>query len=104
LCDGSILELADHLDDVYTSKEDRYQRCGSVGWHQYGQPNDEDTDLGPYQAWRAENATLNVAESFLLGDYWLRDRAYVFWDSGRVQEMGRLRDMLAAAASIDSSV
>ncbi|GAB1311794.1 hypothetical protein MFIFM68171_02004 [Madurella fahalii] len=84
------LELSDALIGVYGDGEDFYQRCESVTLHQYGQPNDEDIDSGPYQAWRTENAGSRVAESFLLSADWLRDCAYVFWDSDRVQKMGRL--------------
>lgn len=82
-------ELSDVLVDVYGGDEHFHQRCVSVTLHQHGRPNDEDIDSGPYQSWRTENARLRVSESFLLSDDWLRDFAYVFWDSDRVQEMGR---------------
>ncbi|KAK3292943.1 uncharacterized protein B0H64DRAFT_476570 [Chaetomium fimeti] len=86
--DAPALELPEVLLDVYGGDEDFYQRCKSVALHQYSQPNDEDTDSGPYQAWRSENASDTVTESFMLSDDWLRDCAYVFWDSDRVQTMG----------------
>jgi hypothetical protein len=90
-CDAPALELSDVLVEVYGSDEHFYQRCESVALHQYGQPNDEDIDSGPYQVWRTENARRRVIKSFLLSDDWLRDCAYVFWDRDRVQKMGRFR-------------
>jgi hypothetical protein len=43
-----------------------------------------------HQVWRTEHAGWMVTESFLIGDDWLRDRAYVLWDSDRVQKMGEV--------------
>ncbi len=58
----------------------------------YGPPNDEDTDLGPYEAWRTENEGWGVPETFAPGaNTWLRGRAYVLCDSERVRRMGRLK-------------
>jgi hypothetical protein len=89
----TAFELPDVLLlDVYGGDVHFYQRCESVALHQYGQPNDEDVDLGPYRAWRAEHAGRMVTQSFLFSDDWFRDRAYVLWDSDRVHKMGgRLR-------------
>ena len=77
--DAPAFELPDVLSiDVYNGDEHSHQRCESVTLHQYGQPNDEDTDSDPYQVWRTENARYDVAESFLLSNDWLRECAYVF--------------------------
>lgn len=89
--DPAALDLPHVLVEVYGDDENFHQRCGSIALHQYGQPNDEDIDSGPYHMWRTENAGLSVTDSFLLNDDWLRDCAYVFWDSDRVQKMGMFR-------------
>jgi hypothetical protein len=90
--DPPAFELPDLLwINVYNGAEHSHQRCESVARHQYGQPNDEDTDAGPYQVWRTENAAYDVAESFWLSNDWLRKCAYVLWDSDRVQKMGGFR-------------
>ncbi|KAK3946828.1 hypothetical protein QBC32DRAFT_225409 [Pseudoneurospora amorphoporcata] len=49
---------------------------------------EEDTDSGPYQAWRNANAGLTLEESIMMADNsWLRERAYVFWDAHRVSKL-----------------
>ncbi len=86
--DGSLDELSDILlMNVYDGDEHFWRRCDSIAPHQYGQPNDDDMDLGPYQAWLAESPTY-LTQAFFPPDEWLRDCAYVFWDSDRVQKMG----------------
>ena len=88
LCDSSALEISDVLIDVYGDDEQSRQKCELVGLHQYGQPNDEDFDLGPYQVWRTVNARYEVAEAFLMCSDWLRNCAYVLWDRDRVGKVG----------------
>ena len=67
--------------------------CDRIGLHQFGQPNDEDTDLGPYRAWGTENVGFGMYESFIPEiKVWLRERAYVLWDSDRVRKMGVLKN------------
>ncbi len=84
------LELSDVLFfHVYGGDERFSQRCESVGLHQYGQPNNQDIDSGPYQVWRTENTGWKVSGLFLIGRDWLRSCAYVLWDSDRVLKMGR---------------
>ncbi|KAK3900671.1 hypothetical protein C8A05DRAFT_17042 [Staphylotrichum tortipilum] len=63
--------------------------CDSVALDRYGQSNDGDTDLGPYEVWRAANVGRRVSDSVMADDNaWLRDRAYVLWDGDRVRKMG----------------
>ncbi len=72
--------------------QDFEDACSSVALDRYGQPNDEDPDLGPYEVWRTENAGWGVPESFIPEPKaWLRDRAYVLWDGDRAREMGGFR-------------
>jgi hypothetical protein len=50
-------------------------------------PPDDDTDQGPYEAWRNAHADSTLEESVMFGDdAWLRERAYVFWDRDRIQQ------------------
>jgi hypothetical protein len=89
------VHLPDILYDVYFGggTQDFEEACHLVAPDRYGQPNDEDTDLGPYEAWRTENVGWGVPESFIPEPKaWLRDRAYVLWDSDRVRKMSRLRN------------
>ncbi|KAK1775415.1 hypothetical protein QBC45DRAFT_422270 [Copromyces sp. CBS 386.78] len=49
---------------------------------------EEDTDCGPYQAWRNANEGLSLEESIMMAhNSWLRERAYVFWDAHRVSKL-----------------
>ena len=69
------------------------EACDQIGLHQFGQPSDEDTDLGPYEAWGTENVGFGMYESFIPEiKVWLRERAYVLWDSDRVRKMGVLKN------------
>ncbi|KAK4148372.1 hypothetical protein C8A00DRAFT_39076 [Chaetomidium leptoderma] len=93
--DKANVELPEILYAVYfgDGTQDFEEACDSVAPHRYGQPNDEDTDLGPYEAWRTENVGWGVPESFIPEPKaWLRDRAYVLWDSDRVRKMGGFKN------------
>lgn len=88
------MNLSENLYGVYfgDGSQEFEEACDLVAPNRYGQPNDEDTDLGPYEAWRTENVGWGVPK-FLIPDSkaCLRDRAYVLWDSNRVRKMGRLK-------------
>ncbi|KAK3294506.1 uncharacterized protein B0H64DRAFT_443583 [Chaetomium fimeti] len=90
------VELPEILGYVYFGdgiSQDFEEACDRVGLHEFGHPSDEDTDLGPYKAWRTENVGSGMPESFIPGlKTWLRDRAYVLWDSDRVGKIGRFKD------------
>jgi hypothetical protein len=95
LLDGVNIDLPDMLHAVYfgDGTQEFEEACNSVALDRYGQPNDEDTDLGPYEAWRTENIGWGVPESFIPEPKaWLRDRAYVLWDNDRVRMMGSLKN------------
>ncbi|KND92089.1 hypothetical protein TOPH_03424, partial [Tolypocladium ophioglossoides CBS 100239] len=48
--------------------------------------DDTDTDMGPYESWRAAHYDLPRADWLMLSDdAWLRERAYVLWDLERIQ-------------------
>ncbi|KAK4032065.1 hypothetical protein C8A01DRAFT_20816, partial [Parachaetomium inaequale] len=89
---ASFLDKADlHLPGILYAVY--FEACDSVAPDRYGQPNDEDTDLGPYEAWRTENVGWGVPESFISElKTWLRNRAYVLWDSDRVRKIGRFKN------------
>lgn len=62
------------------SEEELY----SIAPRHTGQP--EDTDRGPFEAWRNTNGHLKVESSVMVSDNtWLRERAYVLWDEDRVR-------------------
>ena len=89
------VDLAEALNDVYFGHctQEFEDACVSVGLCQYGPPNEEDTDLGPYEAWRAENVGYAVTDAFIPSQKArLRDRAYVLWDNDRVGKIGRFKD------------
>ena len=90
--DATSFELPHLLSHVYSKQKDFDHMCETVALHQYEQPNDEDIDQGPYQVWSTEHAGWNVLGSFSVPDDWLRERAYVLWDSDRAHKMGRLRE------------
>ncbi len=47
---------------------------------------EDDTDQGPYEAWREANADYWLSDSCMSSDAaWLRERAYVFWDEDRLR-------------------
>ncbi len=47
---------------------------------------DDNTDRGPYEAWRKANSDRWLEDSVMLSEAgWLRDRAYVFWDGDRLR-------------------
>lgn len=90
------VDLAETLNYVYFGHGDTQEfqvACVWVGLYQYGPPNDEDTDLGPYEAWRAENVGYAVTDAFIPSSKaWLRDRAYVLWGNDRVGKIGRFKN------------
>jgi hypothetical protein len=89
------VDLPEILYAVYfgDGTQDFEEACDSVALYRYGQTNDEDTDSGPYEAWRTENVGWGVPESFIPEPKaWLRDRAYVLWDSDRVRKMGGFKN------------
>ena len=52
----------------------------------YSGQTEDDTDRGPYEAWREANADRWLADSCMLSEAaWLRERAYVFWDGNRLR-------------------
>ncbi len=54
--------------------------------NRYSGQVEDDTDRGPYEAWREANAECWLADSCMLREAaWLRERAYVFWDGDRVR-------------------
>ena len=91
------VDLAEALNAAYFDPGNTQEfevGCVLVGLCQYGPPNDEDTDLGPYEAWRAENVGYAVTDAFIpecSSKARLRDCAYVLWDNDRVEKIGRFK-------------
>jgi len=53
----------------------------------HGDETEEDTDRGPYEAWREANSERWPADACMLSDSaWLRERGYVFWDGDRLRK------------------
>lgn len=58
----------------------------AIAQRQEDRVEEEDTERGPYETWREANADRWVEDSCMLSDAaWLRKRAYVFWDGGRLR-------------------
>jgi len=58
----------------------------SIAQRDGDEPANEDTDRGPYEAWRAANSDRWLEDSCMFSEAaWLRERAYVFWDADRLR-------------------
>ena len=94
---GANVFVPDILCAVYFGdgrSQEFEESCDQIGLHQFGQPSDDDTDLGPYEAWGTENVGWGMPESFIPEPkVWLRERAYVLRDSDRVRKMGVLKNV-----------
>ncbi|KAK3902172.1 hypothetical protein C8A05DRAFT_15727 [Staphylotrichum tortipilum] len=78
-----VLDDADGRPVQFQSEEELH----SIALRRGDSPEEDDTDQGPYKAWRNAHADSTLEESLMFeDDAWLRGRAYVFWDRHRVQQ------------------